>query len=434
MQFHAITKLLINYSFVMSYPFVYLIVYNLLLLILILFWIKKKGFQLNGTLYILLFLLFSGIISAFYWNASNGTIRNYSNLTLLPFIYLIVCYIITLLPILKYDLCTNKQLYVTSNQKVTLEYFTFFLIIVSFEPFLENLLHLPIVLANSDYAARMYENRVEYLSFWGRKLNRVSTSFELIYPPLLFYFLSQKIIPRKLILGLIMVIVSFWIHELGLGGRSKLVQNIFYLVVCFFLFKQYINPSVVKKIILFGGIFLAIGISIILIISISRFASIEAEGSNIENIWIWLGLYAGEGVLNFNSLMWYVEKSTFGDSTFIFIKDLLGLTDKTGVDDNWVAVSRLGIPGNVFYTYVGSIFEDFNRVGTLLFLSIFSIITMRFSKIKNGMVTFSKILILCLCARILVIPTFYTYTSLTAQTNLFFALCFSLLVYIKNNK
>lgn len=31
-----------------------------------------------------------------------------------------------------------------------------------------------------------------------------------------------------------MVILSFWIHELGLGGRSKLVQNILYLVVCFF--------------------------------------------------------------------------------------------------------------------------------------------------------------------------------------------------------
>lgn len=415
----------------MSYPFISLIVYNLLLLVLILLWIKKKGFQLNGTLYILLFLLFSGIISVFYWDASNGTIRNYSNLTLLPFIYLIVCYTITLLPILKYDLCTNKQLYVTSNQKIILEYFTVFLVIVSFEPFLENLLHLPTVLANSDYAARMYENRVDYLSFWGRKFNWISTSFELLYPPLLFYFLSQKNIPRKLIYGLVMVIASFWIHELGLGGRSKLVQNILYLVVCFFIFKQYINPAIVKKIILYGSIVIGVGIGMILIISLSRFASIEAEGSNMENIWIWLGLYAGEGILNFNSLMWYIDKSTYGDTTFIFIKDLLGLTDKTGVTDNWVAVSRLGIPGNIFYTYIGSIFQDFNKLGTILFLLIFSLTTIRLSNIKKGMVTFPKILILCLCARILVIPTFYTYTSLVAQTNLFYALCFSLLIFVK---
>ena len=32
-------------------------------------------------------------------------------------------------------------------------------------------------------------------------------------------------------------------------------------------------------------------ICMVLLISISRFTSIEAEGSNIENIWIWLGLY-----------------------------------------------------------------------------------------------------------------------------------------------
>ena len=36
-----------------------------------------------------------------------------------------------------------------------------------------------------------------------------------------------------------MVILSFWIHELGLGGRSKLVQNILYLVVCFFLMRSF---------------------------------------------------------------------------------------------------------------------------------------------------------------------------------------------------
>ena len=46
-----------------------------------------------------------------------------------------------------------------------------------------------------------------------------------------------------------MVILSFWIHELGLGGRSKLVQNILYLVVCFFLMRPYINACITKKII-----------------------------------------------------------------------------------------------------------------------------------------------------------------------------------------
>ena len=81
----------------MSYQLISLVFYNLILLFLLFVWIKTKGWQLNGTLYILFFLLFSGIISAFYWNVSNGTIRNYSNLTLIPFFYLIIGYLITLL-------------------------------------------------------------------------------------------------------------------------------------------------------------------------------------------------------------------------------------------------------------------------------------------------------------------------------------------------
>lgn len=175
----------------MSYQLISLVFYNLILLFLLFVWIKTKGWQLNGTLYILFFLLFSGIISAFYWNVSNGTIRNYSNLTLIPFFYLIIGYLITLMPIVKYDITPRKELSITNKQGVFLHYFTLFLIIISFEPFGENLLHLPSVIANSDYAAKMYDSRVEYLSFIGRKLNRISTSFELIYPPLLFYFLLE---------------------------------------------------------------------------------------------------------------------------------------------------------------------------------------------------------------------------------------------------
>lgn len=110
----------------MSYQLISLVFYNLILLFLLFVWIKTKGWQLNGTLYILFFLLFSGIISAFYWNVSNGTIRNYSNLTLIPFFYLIIGYLITLMPIVKYDITPRKELSITNKQGVFLHYFTLF--------------------------------------------------------------------------------------------------------------------------------------------------------------------------------------------------------------------------------------------------------------------------------------------------------------------
>ena len=36
-----------------------------------------------------------------------------------------------------------------------------------------------------------------------------------------------------------------------------------------------------------------------------------------------------------------------------------------------------------------------------------------------------------LMRRVLVIPTFYTYTSIMAQTNLLCVLCFSMVIYLK---
>lgn len=419
-------------------PFVCLIVYNFVIVTIFIIYGFKLKWEINSTLYILFFLIFSGIISTLYWNASNGTIRNYANITLPPFLYLILCYFITLYPIMKYDL-QKCSMYVSIGQKEIIDKFTVFIIIVSFEPFLENLFYLPTVLANSKHAANMYDMRLngvtfEYLSFIGRKLNRISTSFELVYPILLFYNLSKKKINSFLLIGLLMVILSFWMHELGLGGRSKLVQNILYVLVVYFLMKRYVNPDVNKKIVKYGLIVIGVGVAIIMIISLSRFASLEEEGTNVDSVWLWLGLYAGEGILNFNSLMWDVTKSTDGNSTFILIKTFLLGGDDITVADHWNAVAKLGIPGNIFYTYVGSIYEDFNSIGTIVFILIFSYFTVQFTKIKKGVITLPKIIILCFCARILVVPTFYTYSTLMSQLNLFCSLCFCFVLYISNKK
>lgn len=77
------------------------------------------------------------------------------------------------------------------------------------------------------------------------------------------------------------------------------------------------------------------------------------------------------------------RKKHWGRFNIYFLKDLLGLTKGSGVEDNWATVSKLGIPGNIFYTYIGSIFEDFNKIGTLIFLLVFSTITIKLTKIKT---------------------------------------------------
>lgn len=82
------------------------------------------------------------------------------------------------MPIVKYDITPRKELSITNKQGVFLHYFTLFLIIISFEPFGENLLHLPSVIANSDYAAKMYDSRVRVSFFYRTKIEiEFQTSF-----------------------------------------------------------------------------------------------------------------------------------------------------------------------------------------------------------------------------------------------------------------
>lgn len=132
-----------------------------------------------------------------------------------------------------------------------------------------------------------------------------------------------------------------------------------------------IDQKIKKRINYIGLFLISFLIIAVLLVTISRYNSSE---SDTGNIFTWLALYAGEGPLNFNNDMWYVTKSTNGDNTFVALRWLLGLTDVDSVQDNWLINQNLGVRGNVFYTYIGFIFADYNIVGTILFLSLISIL------------------------------------------------------------
>lgn len=388
--------------------------------------------RLNATVYICFFLFVVSIISTFYFASVNGYIRNYENIAIGPFVYLAVCYLITIQPIVKYDMSSNLKLLVSVEQDKFIKFFSWFMFFLTIEPFLENLLYLPNALQDESFASRMYDNRVEYLSFLGRKLNAISSWFEMCYPVLIFYFLSKNKIDNRVVVALFFVVLNFWMHELGLGGRSKLVQNILYITVVYFLMRRFIRADVNKKIVMYGSLVLSIGLVFIMLISISRFSSMETT-TNMTSIWMWLGLYAGEGPLNFNSMAWHISGSTSGDNSVILLKYVLGLTDAVSIQDVYQSTAKLGIIENVFYTYVGSIFMDFNFIGTLFFLCLLSFLTFAITSGKKY-VTIQKIIVLSICARILIVPTFYTYSSFNSQVKLLLVLIFCFVLYFLNQK
>lgn len=248
-----------------------------------------------------------------------------------------------------YDSNQSKTLTIYQKQDKIINNLCIFLIVLSIEPFIEQLLKLQQVAGNINYMANMYEATGDdrnIISTLGSKLFNLYAYFELLFPILLIYQFTKKEINKKMVLGIVILIIGYWLHEVLLGGRSKLVQNLLYTIVVYLIMRPYINKERNIKIMKYGTIVISIGLLGMLAVTLSRF--VFNSSSTQDNIWSWLSLYAGEGSINFNSSMWYVTKTTNGNSSFILLMHMLGLTDKIGVNDQWDAVESLGIQGNIF--------------------------------------------------------------------------------------
>lgn len=329
---------------------------------------------------------------------------------------------------MRYDLCNYSGMAVSERQDKLVEYFCIFLIVVSLEPTLEILCMVPSMIGNESAMDDMYEARliteyVEPLSGLGRKLFRITTTFQYLYPVFLFYFLSKPKAKIFIVLGILMMIGALWGHQLITGGRSGLVQSFLYLLVCYFVMFRFIPRKINRRILIYGGAFLSLGVIGFAAVTAARFNQNEYVSDDFT-VWLWLGLYAGEGNLNFSSMMWDVVRDTGGIGSLVLPMDFLGLVKDNTVAGNWAAMDKLGVPGNIFYTYVGVLYADFGRIGAVVFLVILASIVRFATKTQGSEISLTKVAFICMLAKILVLPTFYTYASYMSQLNLLMALLF----------
>ena len=297
-------------------------------------------------------------------------------------------------------------------------------------PFLESLLQIPAAMAKDDALANAYDSRYsnisDYLSFFGRKFFAIVWMLNNLIPPFLFLSIIKKY-DKKIIILLCISLATIWLHAMVLGGRSKLVQNALYLLFNYFLFKGYIDKKIKTKITFYGSILFSVAVLAVAAVSISRFNTTYADTSSaMDSIWTWLGLYAGEGTLNFNCWEWEIKGSTNGYMTMSVLLSLLDGHAVT-VEELWRLGDKLGIPGNNFFTYVGDIYKDFGRFGTVLFILILATLTRKMSEPKTKTINIKKLIYLSLWAKILVIgPIFYTYGAYADQQNLLVTIIYCL--------
>lgn len=396
------------------------------LVILILSQYKKK--EITITSYLLLVWFVSAIFSIFYVSFNT----DYISITLIPYLYFGICFLISIYPISRFNTSCLKHIRI-GNVKF-LNFLIIFLASISVLPFLENLIHLFYSYTggnNESVLVDLYKEKmgadfdrdeyVTWLSSVGFLFNKITLKFKYINLLLLFYYLIKEKPNKFILVGLLMLVFNPILFSLSMAGRGPSVFFLLYAAFFVVLFKNTIPVNIYKKIVQIGLIIIVVTILGLSILTISRFNQ-SSLGS--ETVFAWISVYLGEGIVDFNEYMWNIETYTEGDNSFAFIKNMLGF--ETFIDylerrEYWSA-SVTGISPLRFYTYIGDWFSDLGPYFTLLLIVIFSFFMRSITSNKASISFISLYLFVSFYQMILCGFTFYPYKTYQDSSNLFFNL------------
>lgn len=330
--------------------------------------------------------LLSAVIGLLYVQMPAPIYKNAlgNNLTFIPFLYLFVCFFITLVPLLsnKESICV-----IYTTKKHLLYPFLWILAICSLLPFLESLFYLIGLVSTGKFMAMAanYDDisagniqgfQVSYIS---NRILVLLICMKLITPILFFYTYQNIKTSKYLKIGLFIASITPAVNNLCNGGRVQMVFITLYYIALYLLFKGTLNEKsrkILKKKSLY--LFAVIG-TVFIAMTIGRFVLGDKFGGGSALDFIFQ--YTSEGMFNFDNSMYYVKRSTDGLATSWRIMYNFGLTDILPKDYVDYVTGRLGIPGWWFYTYIGDLYSDFGFTGTLMWISsfafIFSLIRMR---------------------------------------------------------
>lgn len=371
----------------------------------------------------------------FFYNA----LYDYSRITIYPIIYAVACIMITMIPVFSYDNHIGKNMFANESSKKFVYLTLCILSFMAVEPFIENLVHLRSVVNNMDATADIYAARAdgdnsksEYLSWLGRKFFWILFLLRDIIPLLLFYYIIKwKKYNKYVIVGTSMAILNPIIHGFALGGRSSMINTAFYFIFVYMLFRPYMpdkqKRNIDKTLLVLSGVAI-LGLTAMTIV---RFASQEHS----VDIWTWVTLYTGEGILNFCSDLWPLSQTCNGDNTFLMVRYIGGLTDNTDIESVRATRDVLGVRNLVFYTYLGTIYYDFNKIGTILYCAIFSCLFYISCKSRKGVFRLSQLATLAILGKVIMMGVmFYPYTLWNDQLSLLFLLIYIMILKTKENK
>jgi oligosaccharide repeat unit polymerase len=219
------------------------------------------------------------------------------------------------------------------------------------------------------YKERIYANESKTSLNYTNLLHVIFGSFFNLLPFLFFYYNTLKDGSILIKWGLGLSLLLPLLATISNAGRNGLIVFLILIFSSYILFKNFYSIRKKRIINLIIIILTSSIVSLIITISIARFANREGDNPVLHSIIS----YSGQSSLNFNEYIFTAKSHELGDNSFPLVRMLLGLEYSTSpIIRQLKWESTMGIPLHVFYTFVGDFCLDFGPFIALLFIIIIS--------------------------------------------------------------
>lgn len=337
----------------------------------------------------------------------------YEELRIFPYMYLFSMLIIAMLPIIAHHIDTPDHIAEPNTRMLH---------VISFILAITAVLQIPDVLAEGgngimklitdvDAGKEAYEETAESMSEAGGSISNVpAVIFNMLtdfIPFFLFYFFTKKNKNYWVILGLFIALLMSVILPVSRGQRNGTVQGLLTIVATFFMFRIYLSKRIQRVI-------MSIGVAVVLLLSIpviaitfSRFGEKAAGAAGFVN---W---YVGQGSLYFNNHGLDPGGTRNGDRTINLVKRVIDPSTPKNYVERRDKYPHLKIDDYFFVTFVGDFTIDFGPVAAAIIIIVFSYISLRGVRPRDGTITVYQLLLLhfVLCVNIQGGMTLFSYSD-----------------------
>lgn len=245
-----------------------------------------------------------------------------------------------------------------------------------------------------------------------------------------FYYLTLPKPKKFVLIGLIITMVYNLLRPLSLGLRTDTVMAIFAFMAAYIIMYKWIPKRRNKILLTLASIVGGIVISLMLILSISRFGDRAGGvgGTNLD--------YIAQASLNFNNYGLDAGGIRYGDRTCRVFKEMVGFSDvPNGIIERRQKYHSMKMNDSIFYTFVGDFTLDFGPIVTVILFILYALILIQLTKCKrNGVISFSKLILVYLAVLIPLQGGMYLFTFSDGGNYSLLAFAFTSIVFkLKKN-